>query len=75
MVKQGQVLHKKDVAWFLHQGLEQYCSQANEPGEMRNTYKILSQGERVYSVPGMTLSRVFSITGCVVHTEAEGRMQ
>lgn len=48
MVKQVQVLHEKDLTWFLHQGVEQYRGQANEPGETRNTYEILSQGKDVY---------------------------
>lgn len=32
MVEQGQVLHIKDFVWSLHQLLEQYSGQANEPG-------------------------------------------
>lgn len=44
MVKQVQVLQRKDLTRFFHQGLEQYCGQPNESGEKRNMYEIQSQG-------------------------------
>lgn len=44
MTEQGQILQEKDLAWFFHQGLEQYSGQAREPGKM-SRYEILSQGK------------------------------
>lgn len=77
MVEQGQVLHKKDLSWSFHQGLEQYCGQAKEPRETRSRCKSLSQrnGCPSPSQAELYLEVVFSPRGLVIRGEAEGGTQ
>lgn len=56
MVEQGQILHKKDLAWLFPQWLEQDCGQANEAGETRSRCEIPSQGKGVLLSPGQGFS-------------------
>ena len=71
MVEQGSVIHKKDLSWFFHQGLEQYCGHANEPGETGSRCEILSQVS--FSVSGIALPRdVFSLLEAVLSRQKEG---
>lgn len=67
VVEQGQVLHEKNLTWFLHQGLEKYCGQANEPGETRRRCEILSQGKGCHSLAQARLYLEVSPLGCAVH--------
>lgn len=58
MVEQGQVLHVKDLCSLFHQRIQYDCGQANEPGETRSRYEILSQAEKgVLPVLGIALAR------------------